>query len=107
MNKISGYVTRIDKEIVVIARDIAAADKLLKLGFSSASEKDGYFVMLKNDQEKYAIIEKLRDEDFAFSGGSGWSPSEIIEYERDQGNLNGKFLRISWQSPNAHTVASF
>lgn len=107
MNEISGYVIRIDKEMVVVAKDMAAAVKLVKLGFSCSTEQNSYLLPLKNDQEKYALIEALRDEGFAFSDGNGWSPSEVVDYERDQGHVSGKFLRISWQSPNSHAVTSF
>lgn len=107
MNKITGFVTRIDSEVVVIAEAMEAAIKLSNMGLLGGSEQHSYFVSPIRDQEKYVLIEKLRDEGFAFSGGSGWSPSEIVEYERGQGHVSGNFLRISWQSEKSYTVTSF
>lgn len=104
MKKISGYVTRIDKELVVIVEDMQSSGRLLQLGFSVGSEKNSFLISLKNDQEKYFLIEKLRDEGFAFSGGSGWSPSEVVDFLRDQGYVSGKYLRISWQYPGSYII---
>lgn len=107
MENISGYVTRIDNEIVVIAIDPVGFQTILNLGFVAAGEKNSYLASPKDDHDKFALIEGLRNAGFAFSAGTGWSPAEIVDYERDRGNLSGKFVKISWQSPGSNTVTSF
>ncbi|WP_299599175.1 hypothetical protein [uncultured Microbulbifer sp.] len=107
MSDISGFVTRIDTNVVVIPEDSQSSRKLLKIGFSLCPEPGSYIFSPKDDGDKYSLIERLRDEGFAFSGGAGWSPSEVVDYARDQGYVSGKFLRVTWFSQGSRNIEYF
>lgn len=42
------------------------------------------------------LATQLRDLGLAFSAGHGWSPSEVVEYLRDEGHFTGTFTKIAW-----------
>jgi saccharopine dehydrogenase-like NADP-dependent oxidoreductase len=101
----NGYVTKISKEIVVQLTNQATSHILTNAGFAPGSNSE-YSISIADEPHKIATIKLLQSNDFAFSAGSGWSPSELFEYYRKQNLLSGTYKRISWTDPNTTRVVT-
>jgi hypothetical protein len=42
------------------------------------------------------LAARLRDLGLAFSAGPDWSPSEVMQFLRDEGHIAGTFMEIAW-----------
>ena len=57
--------------------------------------KTAMTIEYKNQIELVAIVKKLINLDFCFmSGGPGWTPSDIVEKLKDDGELDLKFKDV-------------
>lgn len=101
---INGYV-RIadDDDVVVYSMDDSLSNELKSLGFKEIS-LDEYSMHVNDDDEKAKIFSRLQELEVCFSAGREWCPSEVFEYLRDAGLVNGLYRRISWSSPNEYNV---
>jgi hypothetical protein len=50
------------------------------------------------------VATHLRDLGVAFSAGPGWSPSELLQFLRDEGYFAGPFTQIAWVDGGAWTL---
>lgn len=72
---------------------------LLDIGARKHSDEDCW-VLCGNDKKELAgYFAMLRDVGIAFSTGKEWNPSELFEYYRELGLLNGTYKKISWYGP--------
>ena len=60
-------------------------------------------IMDKTEREE--LVRKLILLKALFAGGPDWSPAQLVEYYREQGLVNGSFLRIAWKSPDEYLIA--
>jgi hypothetical protein len=95
-----------DEKVRVCLVDGSGADTVLKLGgkfslLSRAKAKLHY----RTDAELHRILQKLRDDGFAFVGGpAGWPPAAVFEDLRVKGKVSGDFLEIVWQDLETTSV---
>lgn len=86
--------------------DGSGADTVSKLGgkfplFSRAKAELPY----RTEAKLHQILQKLRDDGFAFVGGpAGWPPAEVFEDLREKGKVSGDFLEIVWFDPETTSV---
>ncbi len=50
--------------------------------------------------ERESLVNKLIELGALFSGGSGWSPAELLDMYREQGIVKGSYKTISWRGPD-------
>lgn len=87
---------------VVVAQDLAAENELLALGFSKS---DGVFEKpVGAIDDRVTLVRQLIQLGAAFSAGRDWSPSECVEYLKDQGLVTQSFKTISWKGPGQFEV---
>jgi len=79
-------------------------DLLMGMGFYNGENSSELFVNVSGEEEKSVIFEKLRGMGVCFSAGREWSPSEVFEYLREKGFLNGRYRKISWKGPGNYIV---
>ncbi|MBP1853590.1 hypothetical protein [Rhizobium halophytocola] len=64
--------------------------------------KGMYFVRRAiNEDERVAVLDRLRNAGIPFSGGKAWSPQDVFEALRDSGKLNGTYLALDWMGDGA------
>lgn len=103
-NYIPPYVKAADDRYVVVRPfDTSDHSYLVANGFHDEGNGD-FSKRVEHVQEKVILMADLRDHGFAFSTGSGWSPSEVFEELRDKGLLEGSYERISWSGPGCFHV---
>lgn len=96
MIKILGYVVEASSSFIrVVALSQAGVDCLKRLGFVEEAHLEFVFTINHLD-DRVRLFNDLRLNNFAFSAGHDWSPSELFEYFRDQGQLSGDYIRIAW-----------
>jgi transposase len=76
---------------------------LARLGFDE--EGDYMTRAISDTSDRCRLLENLLDLDALFSYGRDWSPSELVEYYRDQGFINRPFRVIAWSDPNHYTIS--
>lgn len=100
MIEISGYVVEASTRLIkVIVLSDAVRDHLKKLGFTQVDSSE-FVLSLEDSAKRIEIFGHLRALQFAFSGGREWSPSELFELFREQGSLQGSYIRITWVNEN-------
>ena len=77
---------------------------LRSLGF--ASENGVYVRTVTGHPDRAMLIKELRSADALFGGGPDWSPSELVEYYREQGLVSGPYQRIVWKSPEQYVISA-
>jgi hypothetical protein len=98
----------------VIVHDLAGASarlemtqggpsgELAALGFQM---EDGRHVRpIRHEQDRRTLAHALVGLGALFSVGPGWTPSDLLEYYRTQGEEIGTFKSISWTGPNAFLI---
>lgn len=107
MNEVKAYVTKADGKIVrVKAVSNSVDDKVLNLGFIFDADFFEYKIQISSNEQKAELFNELRNIGVAFSSGKEWCPSEVFEYLRDSGLLNGSFIKISWKEPGNYYVTT-
>ena len=97
--QIPPYVAVADPNRWVVKRGGVTAWKLLRLGFlwwPGAFEKK--WGKPQSFASMGAFAMELRDLGVAFSAGRDWSPSEVVQYLRDEGHFAGHFTEIAWRT---------
>jgi hypothetical protein len=96
MIQISGYVVEANtSSLRAISLSLVGASCLKQLGFTEETNLN-FVCSISYPDERSKLFEKLRECAFAFSAGREWSPSELFEFFRDQGQLSGSYIRIAW-----------
>lgn len=104
MIEILGYVVKASSSVVrVVASSQAGADSLKLLGFVEEASLE-FVLTINHLDELVRLFKELRSGGFAFSAGRDWSPSELFEYFRDQGQLSGDYVRIAWTDKTHSTL---
>lgn len=87
---------------VVEAKDLAAENELLALGFS---KRDGVFeTPVGTIDDRATLVRQLVQLGAAFSTGKDWSPAEFVEYLKELGLVTQSFKTISWKGPGQFEV---
>lgn len=96
MIEIVGYVVEVNSSFIrIITSTVEGIQYLTKNGFLKESNET-YLLSIDKSFDKPSFFEKLRNQNFAFSVGREWSPSELFEHFRDNGLISGSYIRISW-----------
>ncbi|MCR2745260.1 hypothetical protein [Limnobacter parvus] len=104
MIEISGYVVEANSSFLrVIALSQVGASCLKQLGFSEESPLS-FTLSVNSPNDRVRLFQELRANDFAFSAGREWSPSELFEFFRDQGLLSGDYIRVAWIDGTSTTL---
>lgn len=59
---------------------------------------------INNEQELITLFQELRDLNICFAIGKEWNPSEMFEFYREKGLINGKYKQISWIGKNKYLI---
>ena len=87
---------------VVEAKDMAAENELLALGFN---KRDGVFEKpVATIDDRATLVRQLIQLGAAFSAGKDWSPAEFVEYLKEQWLVTQSFMTISWKGPGQFQV---
>ena len=87
---------------VVEAKDLAAQNELLALGFS---KRDSVFEKpVGTIDDRATLVRQLIQLGAAFSTGKDWSPAELVEYLKELGLVTQSFKTISWKGPGQFEV---
>jgi hypothetical protein len=76
---------------------------LTRLGFVLV---DGYFerpIIDMDDREK--LVRSLIELRAIFVDGRDWSPTEVVDYLREQGKVDLACRRITWLSPTEYLIS--
>ncbi len=97
---LKAYVTKADGKVirVKVTNNLIASD-LEKLGFVFDNDLSEFVFQTADNAEKGALFSDLRDKGVSFSAGKEWCPSEVFEYLREIGMVNGSYQRVSWKAP--------
>lgn len=96
MITILGYVAEANSSFLrVISLSPVGSSSLKQLGFTEESPLS-FTLSINSPDERVRLFQELRANDFAFSAGREWSPSELFEFFRDQGLLSGDYIRVAW-----------
>lgn len=105
-SEMKAFVTKADGSFVrVKLLDDSFKPELINLGFSYDRDLLEYVIQTNENSIKAAVFKNLRDLDVNFSGGKEWCPSEIFEYLRETGLVNGQFRKVSWTGPGDYHVS--
>ncbi len=101
-----GYISKADASEITVTAMTKSAERMLKnKGFFVYMDDEKRWKISVNDEKgKADIFRFLRDQDFCFSSGREWSPSEVFEYLKEKGLLTGKYKRISWIAPGKYRI---
>lgn len=80
----------------------ALESNLSALGFQL--EGDQYVRKIADDADRQSLVRKLIDMNALFAGGRDWSPSELVEFYREQGFVSQLYRMITWTSPENYMV---
>lgn len=96
-----GYVRYADTNKISVCVDLQdITNELDRMGFKFNKQDKSYDIRVKTDTEIAGIFKKLRDLNFAFTGGpAGWPPASLFEHYREQNYISGQFTEVVWQSP--------
>ena len=83
--------------------DVASDTLLVQLGFKWNGTR--YLRHISDHLDRQALVRELMRAGALFAGGPDWSPSELVEYYRDQGSVQGDYKRIVWRSPERYEVS--
>lgn len=76
--------------------------RLTELGFVV---DDGYLVRRVLDAlDRKVLALELIKIGALFSAGRDWSPAELVEYYREQGDIQEKFRTIAWTGPTEYSI---
>lgn len=85
----------------------SAWPSLYELGCLSTLDPAQFSYICRDEQDKANLFGRLRQLGLAFAAGREWSPSDVFEYLRDQGLLQGIYRRLIWTSPGRMHVSLY
>lgn len=95
----------LNHKIIIEITESDLINFLKKLGFKRRFFKRNVWILYYNDERELLLcLVTLRDANFLFTGGHGWSPSAIFKQFRDRGLLSGKFKEIVWTKPGTKII---
>lgn len=97
------YVDYSGQFISIKAAKISQFKSLHKLGFRFYLFNN-FKLNIQSEDQKIFIFQKLNDMHICFSSGKEWNPSEVFEYYRNKGLLNGKYRQLSWTDKNKYVI---
>lgn len=104
MIKIEGYVAEANSTFLrVISSSTVGSSRLKRLGFTEESSLS-FILNIDHPNDRVKLFQELKANDFAFSAGREWSPSELFELFRDQGLLSGEYVRVAWKDGTNTTL---
>jgi len=93
------YVAIADPNRWVVRHGFPLEWKLRRLGFSRWLPGLPFEVSYRKPlpfDRMGELAARLRDLGLTFSAGHGWSPSEVVQFLRDEGHFAGPFTEIAW-----------
>lgn len=75
---------------------------LLSLGF--IHEDDQMVREIIDDLDRQRLVRELISLDALFTAGRDWSPSELVDYYREQGFVSQSYRVITWKSPDRYVI---
>ncbi len=95
---INAFVTNVSGQFVKVkVIDESVKKDIKSLGFKFDITSREFVLLASSHKEKAKIFCQLEKIGVCFSAGKGWSPSELFEYYREIGFLDGTYKRISWR----------
>ena len=100
------YVSYINGEEISLKLNSSIHKKIVKDlgGKQSFIPPFRWKITYQSKNELANIFRTLQNNNFAFSAGRDWSPSNVFEELRDNEYIEGKFLKIYWTSEGFKTV---
>jgi len=98
------YVAVADPTRWVVKRGSPVAGELRRLGFSRWMPFVPFEAKFRHAlpfEQMGALAGQLRDRGVTFSAGRDWSPSEVVQFLRDEGHFTGSFTEIAWVEDGA------
>jgi hypothetical protein len=94
-----------ERSVHVTAHAAANVQLIRELGGTVAAGADTWRIDYDTEDQLAQILQRLRDADVAFAGGtSGWPPAAAAEQLRDKGKLHGPIKKISWFGPGKESM---
>lgn len=101
-----------DAEVIVVdiagnkARLVVTDEKrieaLQEIGFER--QGDQFVRVIVDDNDRKALVRALIRLDAVFSGGAGWSPSDLLQYYVKQGEEFNGYRMISWSGKDSYSI---
>lgn len=90
-----------DHSIQVIAHLVVNIKIIQDLGGASGPETNMWRIDYHSEDQLAKILQRLRDADLAFAGGSsGWPATAVAQMLRDRGKFHGVITGLFWEGPN-------
>lgn len=68
-------------------------------------EGDQLVRKIADDADRRALVGKLIDMKALFAAGRDWSPSELVDFYREQGSISQGYRVITWTNPETYLIA--
>ena len=92
----------VGSSVKIIASGQDLINTMKSIGFSCS---DGCLIYsVKDEQDKYNIINLLIKGNALFLYGHGWYPSEVMEYYKEQKIYFGKYKVIYWTDKDSYHI---
>lgn len=75
---------------------------LSSLGF--VYEDDHMVREIADDSDRQKLVRELITLGGLFTAGRDWSPSELVEYYREQGFVSGSYRVVTWKNPDHYVI---
>lgn len=86
-----------------VACDKPRAEQALEaLGFSP--ERDQFVREIVDDADRQGLVLGLIRMDALFAAGRDWSPSELLDFYREQGVISQRYRTVAWTSPESYSI---
>jgi len=74
------------------------------LGF--VREGDQMVREITDDLDRQGLVRELIALDALFAAGRDWSPSELVDYYREQGLVSQSYRVVTWKSPACYVITT-
>jgi hypothetical protein len=103
---LTDYVKQIgERSVQVIAQTTTGLAVIRDLSGTSTVDADTWRIDYDTEDELATILQRLRDADVAFAGGtSGWPAAAVAELLREKGKFHGTIKEISWLGQGQEVV---
>lgn len=84
--------------------DPARETALVTLGF--VREGDQLVRPIADDVDRQMLVRELIGMDALFAAGRDWSPSELVDFYREQGVVVQSYRMITWKGPDHYVIVT-
>ena len=86
-----------------VACDVPQAEQALEaLGF--LPEGDQLVRKIVDDADRQSLVLELIRMDALFAAGRDWSPSELVDFYREQGIISQGYRTVTWTGPESYLI---